>query len=123
MANIRQDASRRTGSRTLTISGTATGSSTDSIQYGTGGYSVFGYQHLLTGATKNISFTIQGSVGNSSIWAKLTAITTASTSWSGVINTTAALVVDQLRVTSTDNLTSSSESAVLSVVITPSVGA
>jgi len=119
---IRKDATRRTGADTLTISGFATGSSPTTIRYGSGGYSVFGYTHIVTGATLNISFTVEGSVGDSARWTKLTAITTGSTAGSGVINTTAGLVVDNIRITSTaNNATTTSPNPLLTVTVVPSV--
>jgi len=119
---IRRDAVRRTSAKALTISGTATGSSTETLKYGAGGYDAFGYTHVVTGATLNISFTVEGSVGDSARWSKLTAITTGSTVGSGVINTTAALIVDNIRITSTANLfTSTSPNPVLTVTVVPKV--
>jgi len=119
---IRKDATRRTGAANLTISGTATGSSTEVLRYGSGGYALFGYSHIVSGATLNISFTVEGSVGGSDRWSKLTAITTGSTAGSGVINTTAGLVVDNVRITSTANLfTSTSPNPLLTVTVVPSV--
>lgn len=105
--------------QTLTISGTATGSSTDNIVYGQG-YSNFGLIHVTSGSTKNMSFTLQGSIGETGVWTKLMAITTGSTA-GAMMNSTAALIVDRVRITSTANLTTSTGHE-LSVTVVPLVG-
>ncbi len=109
----------RTTPQTLTISGTATGESTDTVVYGEG-YKNFGIVQVTSGSTKNMVFTVQGSIGVTNIWSNLIAITTGSTS--GVlINSTAELIVDRVRLRSTANLTTST-AHVLTVTLLPEIG-
>ena len=109
----------RSPSRVLFINGTATGTSTDTIVYGQGGYSDFGLVQVTSGSTKNMSFRVEGNIGESTTWTSLIAITTGSTS--GVlVNTTAGLIVDRLRLNSTVNLTTSTGHK-LSVFIVPQI--
>ncbi len=69
---IRKDATRRTGAATLTISGTATGESTGTIRYGSGGYGNFGIAHQVVNSTLATTgnFTVQGRITGSTFWTK-----------------------------------------------------
>ena len=121
---IRKDATRRTGAATLTISGTATGESTGTIRYGSGGYGNFGIAHKVVNSTLATTgnFTVQGRITGSTFWTKLTALITPSTA-GALIASTASLIVDQIRIQSTANTaTSTGDTVVLSVSVVPSVG-
>ena len=122
---IRRNATRRTGAQTLTISGTATGESTATIRYGSGGYQNFGIAHKVVNSTLATTgnFRVQGSIGDSTVWVNLIVATAPSTG-GAVINSTAALTVDKIRIQSTANTgTSTGDVVVLSVTVVPQVGA
>ena len=115
MANLIGNRLRPTP-QALTITGTATGESTDTVVYGEG-YANFGIVHVTSGSTKNMSFTVQGSIGVTDVWSNLIAITTGSTSGL-MVSSTAGLIVDRVRVQSTVNLTTST-AHVLTVTVLP----
>ncbi len=108
--------------------GTATGSSTDFIMYGAG-YREFGVASVMSGTTKDVTFAIEGSIGEAGAWTALMAgdVASTTTAVSGLtgwafVNTTVAQVVDRVRITVSANTSTSTGTQVAAWIVPVSGG-
>ena len=80
----------------INLTTTATGPSTGIALFGTG-MSAASYTHWQNGSTKDVTFALQGSLGDSGVWAALTGTVAASTVGAAG-NSTATLTFDKARI-------------------------
>lgn len=95
---------------------TGTDASTDFIMYGTG-YDTFGVATVMAGTTKDVTVALQGTIGDSTSWTALMAGDVATTGAWAMVNTTAGLVVDRVRLGLTGNDSTSTGTSVTAWVV------